>query len=99
MHRGMKLSKLSDVFQSKAQVKLLEYLLENAGAQRVFNQATLANMLGLSPSTIARIVEPLIDQKILLYERFDKGMKIFTLNEAEEKTRMLIEFHRKLKEL
>ena len=93
------MSKLSDVFQSKAQVKLLEYLLENAGAQRVFNQATLANMLGLSPSTIARIVEPLIDQKILLYERFDKGMKIFTLNEAEEKTRMLIEFHRKLKEL
>jgi len=92
------MSKLSDVFQSKAQVKLLEYLLENAGAQRVFNQATLANILGLSPSTNARIVEPLITEKILLYERFDKGMKIFTLNEADEKTRALIEFHRKLKE-
>jgi DNA-binding Lrp family transcriptional regulator len=91
-------SKLSDVFQSKAQVKLLEYLLENAGAQRVFNQATLANLLGLSPSTIARIVEPLIKEKIVLYERFDKGMKIFTLNEADEKTHALIEFYRKLKE-
>ena len=55
-------------------------------------------MLGLSPSTIARIVEPLINEKILLYERFDKGMKIFTLNEADEKTRALIEFNRKLKE-
>jgi Mn-dependent DtxR family transcriptional regulator len=94
----MAFSRLSDVFQSKAQVKLLEYLLENAGSQRVFNQATLANMLGLSPSTIARIVEPLINEKILLYERFDKGMKIFTLNEADEKTRALIDFHRKLKE-
>ena len=93
------MSKLSDVFQSRAQVKLLEYLLENAGAQRVFNQATLANFLGLSPSTIARIVEPLIKEKILLYERFDGGMKIFTLNEAEEKTKALMEFHRKLKEL
>jgi DNA-binding Lrp family transcriptional regulator len=92
------MSKLSDVFQSKAQVKLLEYLLENAGEQRVFNQATLANMLGLSPSTIARIVEPLINERILLYERFEKGMKMFTLNEADEKTRALIEFHRKLKE-
>jgi DNA-binding MarR family transcriptional regulator len=91
-------SKLSDVFQSKAQVKLLEYLLDNAGAQRVFNQATLANLLGLSPSTIARIVEPLIREKIVLYERFDKGMKIFTLNEADEKTRALIEFYRKLKQ-
>ena len=90
--------KLSDVFQSKAQVKLLEYLLENAGAQRVFNQATLANILGLSPSTIARIVEPLIKEKIVLYERFDKGMKIFTLNEADEKTRALIDFYRRLKE-
>jgi len=93
------LSKLSDVFQSKAQVKLLEYFLENAGAQRVFNQTTLANFLGLSPSTIARIVEPLIKEKILLYERFDGGMKIFTLNEAEEKTKALMEFHRRLKEL
>jgi len=92
------MSKLSDVFQSRAQVKLLEYLLESAGAQRVFNQATLANLLGLSPSTIARIVEPLIKEKIVLYERFDKGMKIFTLNEADEKTRALIEFSRKLKE-
>jgi len=90
-------SKLSDVFQSKAQVRLLEYLLENAGAQRVFNQATLANLLDLSPSTIARIVEPLVSEKILLYERFDKGMKIFTLNEADEKTRALVEFYQKLK--
>ena len=73
--------------------------MENAGAQRVFNQATLANFLDLSPSTIARIVEPLIKEKILLYERFDGGMKIFTLNEAEEKTKALMEFHRKLKEL
>ena len=80
-------------------MKLLEYFLENAGAQRVFNQATLANFLGLSPSTIARIVEPLIKEKILLYERFDGGMKIFTLNEAEEKTKALMEFHRRLKEL
>jgi DNA-binding MarR family transcriptional regulator len=87
------------LFQSKAQVKLLEYLLDNAGAQKVFNQATLANYLGLSPSTIARIVEPLIQEKVLLFERFDQGMKIFALNEAEEKTRLLIDFHRKLKEL
>jgi len=92
-------AKLSSLFQSKAQVRLLEYLLDNAGTQKVFNQATLANYLGLSPSTIARIVEPLIRQKILLFERFDQGMKIFTLNEAEEKTRLLIEFIKKLREI
>jgi len=92
-------TKLSDLFQSKAQVKLVEYLLDSAGSQRVFNQANLANLLGLSPSTIARIVEPLVKEKILLYERFDQGMKIFALNEAEERTKLLVDFHRRLKEL
>ena len=95
----MAVTKLSDLFQSKAQVKLVEYLLDSAGSQRVFNQANLANLLGLSPSTIARIVEPLVKEKILLYERFDQGMKIFALNEAEERTKLLVDFHRRLKEL
>jgi hypothetical protein len=53
----------------------------------------------MSPSTVARIVEPLVKEKILLFERFDQGMKIFTLNEADEKTRLLIEFLRKFREL
>jgi DNA-binding Lrp family transcriptional regulator len=91
--------KLTDLFQSKAQVKLVEYLLENAGSQRVFNQATLANFLEMSPSTIARIIEPLVKEKILLYERFNQGMKVFALNEAEEKTKILIDFYKKLKQL
>ncbi len=91
--------RLSDIFQSKAQVKLIEYLLDNAGSQRVFSQASLANFLQMSPSTVARIVEPLVQQKILLYDRFEQGMKIFTLNETEDKTRALIEFYTKLKQM
>ena len=93
------MAKLSNLFQSKAQVKLLEYLLDNAGGQKVFNQATLANYLGLSPSTIARIVEPLVQQRILLFERFDQGMKVFALNESEEKTRLLVDFTKRLREI
>ena len=93
------MTKLTDVFQSKATAKLLEYLLDHAGAQKVFNQTTLSNFLGMSPSTIARVIDPLVKEKIVLYDRFDQGMKIFALNEAEEKTRMLIDFYRKFKEL
>ena len=91
--------KLTDVFQSKAEVRLLEYFLDNSGKQRVFNQALLASLLDLSPSTVARIIEPLVKEKIILFEKFNEGMKIFTLNEAEEKTKALVEFHRRLKEL
>lgn len=92
-----KMTRLTEIFQSKAQTKLLEHLLENRG--KVFNQITLAKFLNVSPSTVSRIVEPLISQKILLYERFLQGMKVFCLNEEEEKTKLLLEFQQKLKRL
>jgi hypothetical protein len=39
-----------------------------------------------------------VKEKIILFERFDQGMKIFTLNEAEEKTKVLIDFYKRFKE-
>ena len=38
-------------------------------------------------------------EKLVLYERFDQGMKIFALNETEEKTRILIDFYKQFREL
>ena len=73
--------------------------MENAGKQKLFNQAALARFLNVSPSTIARIVEPLVKQKIVLFDRFERGMKILALNEEEVKTRVLIEFYEKLRRL
>ncbi len=89
--------RLVDIFQSKAQVKLVEHLLQNR--QKVFNQAGLAKMLNVSPSTIARIAEPLVRGKILLFERYEKGMKIFALNEEAPAARNLIEFYEKIRSL
>jgi len=91
------LVKLTDIFQSKATVKLLEYMLENRG--KIFNQSLLANILGLSPSTVSRVIEPLIREQIILFDRFDQGMKLISLNEASEKTGVLIEFYNKMKQL
>jgi len=78
-------------------VKLIEYLLENR--RKIFNQASLARFLGVSPSTVARVAETLVHERILLFERFDRGMKIMCLNEEEEKTRFIIEFYEKIKNL
>ncbi len=89
--------RLVDIFQSKAQVKLVEHLLQNR--QKVFNQAGLARMLNVSPSTVARIAEPLIKTRILLFERYEKGMKIFALNQEEPAARNLIEFYEKIRSL
>ncbi len=89
--------RLTDIFQSWATVKLLEYMLENRG--KIFNQSLLANILGLSPSTIARVIEPLIKEQIVLSDRFDQGMKIISLNEISERTKVLIDFYAKIKAL
>lgn len=89
--------RLVDIFQSKAQVKLVEHLLQNR--QKVFSQAGLARVLDVSPSTIARIAEPLVRSKILLFERYEKGMKIFGLNVEEPAAQNLIEFYEKLRNL
>ncbi len=89
--------RLVEIFQSKAQVKLVEHLLQHR--QKVFNQAGLARMLNVSPSTVARIAEPLVKSKILLFERYERGMKIFALNEEEPAARNLIDFYEKIKAL
>jgi len=79
------------------QTKLLEYLLENSG--RVFNQAGLARFLNCSPSTIARIIEPLIEEGILMYEQISGQMKILALNLESEKVKILLDFYEKIKKM
>ncbi len=89
--------KLLDMFQSKAQVKLVEHLLQNP--DKVFNQAGLARVMDVSPSTVARIAEPLVKCKVVLFERYQKGMKIFALNKEAPAARNLIEFYNKIRQL
>ena len=88
---------LTKIFGSKAQTKLIEYLLEQKG--RVFHQAGLSRFLSMSPSTIARIVEPLIEENIIVYDQIGGQMKVFVLNEEDEKVKILLEFYEKIKRM
>ena len=88
---------LTKIFGSKAQTKLIEYLLEQRG--RVFHQAGLSRFLSMSPSTIARIVEPLIEENIIVYDKIGGQMKVFVLNEEDEKVKILLEFYEKIKRM
>mgnify|MGYP001051189696 FL=1 len=89
--------RLSQLFRSKEQVRLLEHLITNKG--RVFSQSSLAEFLDVSPTTIARVVKPLINEGVILFERYQRGMKLFCLNEENEKARLLIDFHDRLQRL
>jgi len=93
----MRMTMLTDIFQSRAQVKLVQHLLQNPG--KVFNQSTLAGFLDVSPSTVARIIEPLVKHGIVLFDRYEGGMKILALNQDSQKTKLLIDFYERLRVL
>ena len=83
------------IFGSKAQTKLVQYLLNHRG--RLYNQAGLAHLLSMSPSTIARIIVSLAEEGIISYEQISGQMKVIALNEENEKTQALIELYEKIK--
>jgi predicted transcriptional regulator len=91
------MTRLTDIFQSRAQVRLVEHLLDSPG--KVFNQSTLAGFLDVSPSTVSRIIEPLVQHGIVLFERYEGGMKILALNQDSQKTKALMDFNERLKAL
>ena len=88
---------LTRLFGSKSQTKLIEYLLEQRG--KVFHQAGLSRFLSMSPSTIARVIEPLIEENIIAYDQIGGQMKVFALNEEDEKVKVLLEFYEKIKKI
>ncbi len=88
------MTRLTTLFASKTQTKLLEFLLENRG--KIFNQASLSHFINASPSSIARVVRPLIREEIVLLEQIS-GMKVIALNEEGQKTKILISFFEQMK--
>jgi Mn-dependent DtxR family transcriptional regulator len=91
------MTNLTRIFASKAQTRLVQYLLDHKG--RIFNQAGLATYLDVSPSTVARIIQPLIEEGMLTYEQIGGQMKVLALNDENEKTKALLEFYQKIREL
>ena len=85
------------IFGSKAQTRLVQYLLDHRG--RLYNQAGLARLLDMSPTTIARVIVSLMEEGIINYEQISGQMKIIALNEENETTQALIELHEKIKSI
>jgi hypothetical protein len=89
--------RLERIFGSKVQTKLLQYFLTNP--TKVFNQAGLSRLLNCSPSSVARLIAPLIEEKILVYEQISGQMKIIALDTESEKVQALMEFYERVKAL
>jgi len=88
------MSEIENIFGRNAQLVVLEYLIRNRGTTTYLSG--IAEEAGLSHSSVARVIEPLLEMNIVKEGKMGKQIRTFTLNEDSETTRLLIRFYEDL---
>ena len=91
------MSEIEKIFGRNAQLIVLEYLIENRGTTTYLSG--IAEEAGLSHSSVARVIEPLLDMNIVKEGKMGKQIRTFTLNEDSEVTKLLIRFYEDLNKI
>ena len=81
---------LEKIFGRNAQLIVLEYLIRNRGVTTYLSG--IAEETGLSHSSVARVIEPLLDLNVVNELKLGKQIRTFTLNEDSEVMKLLIPF-------
>ena len=89
------MSPLEKLFGKTAQLTVLEYLITNKG--EINYLSGIAKGTGLYHSSVARVLEPLLEMNIVIEKKIGKQMRSFTLNEDHKATQLLINFYNNLK--
>ncbi len=90
-------SSLEKIFGKTAQLTVLEYLLNNKDNDTYLSG--IASETGLSHSTVSRVIEPLLDMKIINETPLGKQIRIFRLNQENELTKYLLKLNDDLKHI
>jgi len=85
------MNKTEKIFGRNAQLVVLEYLIRNRGTTTYLSG--IAEETGLSHSSVARVIEPLLEMNIVKEGKMGKQIRTFTLNEDNEVTKLLIRFY------
>jgi len=89
------MSPLEKLFGRTAQLTVLEYLMKN---KREINYLSgIALGTGLYHSSVARVLEPLLQDKIVIEKKIGKQIRSFYLNEEHEAAKLLIKFYDELR--
>lgn len=88
------MSKIEKIFGRNAQLIVLDYLIRNRGTTTYLSG--IAEETGLSHSSVARVIEPLLEMNIVKEGKVGKQIRTFTLNEDNEVTKLLIRFYNDL---
>jgi len=88
---------LEQVLGRNARIAILETLLKNRG--KITYLSGLAEEAGLSHSSVSRVMEDLVKMGIVEQEPLGKQIKIFSLNEGNKLTQLMIRFYQDLEHL
>ena len=91
------MSKIEKIFGRNAQLTVLEYLIRNRGTTTYLSG--IAEETGLSHSSVARVIEPLLEMNIVKEGKVGKQIRTFTLNEDSKVTKLLIRFYEDLNKI
>jgi len=91
------MTSLQEIFGDSAQVKVLEFLLLNL--RDTMMMSDVAKGAGVSNSTTARVVEPLIQVGIVKETRIGKQIRIIRINSEDETAKLLLRFVQQIKNL
>lgn len=89
------MSPLEKLFGKTAQLTVLEYLMKNKG--EINYLSGIAQGTGLYHSSVARVLEPLLQNKIVIEKKIGKQIRSFYLNEELEATKLLVKFYEELR--
>lgn len=88
---------LEKIFGKTAQLVVLEHLLENKDSDTYLSG--IASVTGLSHSTVSRVIEPLLEIKVITEKPLGKQIRVFKLNQESELAKYLLKINNDLKHL
>ena len=88
------MSRLEKLFGKTAQLTVLEHLMKKRG--EINYLSGIAEGTGLYHSSVARVLEPLLENNIVIEKKIGKQMRSFTLNEEHKATQLLLNFYNDL---
>ncbi|HUV80334.1 MAG TPA: MarR family transcriptional regulator [Candidatus Bathyarchaeia archaeon] len=84
------MNEVEKIFGRNAQLIVLEHLIRNRDT--ITYLSGIAEVTGLSHSSVARVIEPLLKANIVKENNIGKQMRTFVLDMDNERTKLLIRF-------
>ena len=88
---------LEKIFGKTAQMTVLKSLMDHPDDFTYLSG--IAEVTGLSHSSVARVIAPLVDANIIIEKPLGKQIRTFSINMENDATKLIMDFYAKLNEM